>query len=507
MLIHNPVITGSFLYNGIDISDITGSETSIQSLNEATASLSQSISILSGSYLITSASYSATSESYSSTSQSLSNRTTDLESTASVLTTASASFAIVSSSFSSTSQSIASRINIVETSYATTGSNSFTNSQQITGSLTVSCAIIAQSLNVQQVTSSIVYSCGSNQFGCSTLDVQQFTGSLQVSGSSHYILGSVGVGTTNPSNARFELNIGASITTLTAARINLNSGASSGETIPVSNPNLELRRGSEGSGTFLKFINQRSGYSGIGSLAATNDAHDLRFHTGDGSEKIRITPAGVACFSSTVCAPAFVGGTVSGTTVYGSTVVCGASICTTGNTCFGGMSIVAGCVGIGTASPGYKLDIRGGQDDSDNFLFNGLNIVNTTNQGGVPNKTAIRLGITSDSGVRAAKVVAIEDGNNTHNVALAFYTNNTNADDSSTERMRISSTGAACFACELTAKSLGTNDLILNNLNHEYPNYVDGTRGSWLIQEGACDLFIINQVSCKKYKFNLIEIK
>ena len=77
----------------------------------------------------------------------------------------------------------------------------------------------------------------------------------------------------------------------------------------------------------------------------------------------------------------------------------------------------------------------------------------------------------------------------------------------STERMRLCSNGFAYFACELTAKTLGTNDLLLNNLNYECANYVDGTRGSWLIQEGACDLFIINQVSCKKYKFNLIEIK
>ena len=73
--------------------------------------------------------------------------------------------------------------------------------------------------------------------------------------------------------------------------------------------------------------------------------------------------------------------------------------------------------------------------------------------------------------------------------------------------MRLCSNGFAYFACELTAKTLGTNDLLLNNLNYECANYVDGTRGSWLIQEGACDLFIINQVSCKKYKFNLIEIK
>ena len=76
-----------------------------------------------------------------------------------------------------------------------------------------------------------------------------------------------------------------------------------------------------------------------------------------------------------------------------------------------------------------------------------------------------------------------------------------------TERMRICATGDSYFTCALFAKTLGTNDLLLNNLNYECANYVDGTRGSWLIQEGACDLFIINQVSCKKYKFNLIEIK
>jgi hypothetical protein len=74
-------------------------------------------------------------------------------------------------------------------------------------------------------------------------------------------------------------------------------------------------------------------------------------------------------------------------------------------------------------------------------------------------------------------------------------------------RFNISGNGAACFACELTAKTIGTNDLILSNVNYESANYVDGTRGSWLIQEGAHDLFIINQISCKKYKFNLIEIK
>ena len=68
-------------------------------------------------------------------------------------------------------------------------------------------------------------------------------------------------------------------------------------------------------------------------------------------------------------------------------------------------------------------------------------------------------------------------------------------------------TGTACFTGALTAGTIGTNDLILSNVNYECANYVDGTRGSWLIQEGENDLFIINQISCKKYKFNLTEIK
>jgi hypothetical protein len=75
------------------------------------------------------------------------------------------------------------------------------------------------------------------------------------------------------------------------------------------------------------------------------------------------------------------------------------------------------------------------------------------------------------------------------------------------ERMRICANGDSYFTCAVYAKSLGTNDLILNNINNTHSNYVDGTRGSWLIQEGESDLFIINQISCKKYKFNLTEIK
>ena len=67
--------------------------------------------------------------------------------------------------------------------FATTGSNGFNGSQSITGSLTVTGQVVAQTLNVQQVTSSIVYSSGSNIFGNSLGNTQQFTGSVSVTGS------------------------------------------------------------------------------------------------------------------------------------------------------------------------------------------------------------------------------------------------------------------------------------------------------------------------------------
>ena len=67
--------------------------------------------------------------------------------------------------------------------FATTGSNGFNGSQSITGSLTVTGQVVAQTLNVQQVTSSIVYSSGSNVFGNSLANTQQFTGSVSVTGS------------------------------------------------------------------------------------------------------------------------------------------------------------------------------------------------------------------------------------------------------------------------------------------------------------------------------------
>jgi len=52
-----------------------------------------------------------------------------------------------------------------------------------------------------------------------------------------------------------------------------------------------------------------------------------------------------------------------------------------------------------------------------------------------------------------------------------------------------------------------TTDMQLSNMDKEEGNEVDGTKGDWTIQEGKDDLFLINRLNGKKYKFKLEEVK
>jgi hypothetical protein len=294
--------------------------------------------------------------------------------------------------------------------------------------------------------------------------------------------------------------------------------------------------------------------------------HSLGFATND-VERARITAAGIACFACQVCSPAFVGGTVCGTTGTFSTTYNGGGIgmlhLTSGGTEGGSITFEKtsctvqkyklgnsgtslfiynetgtsqpftklnnGNIGINTTNPlaGLQIEKYGSKFDSDSQYNQPSGNVFFSAAGAVANQDnwiGIRGSYNSTSGTSNLLLQAnYRDVNSQAGHYLSSKATNFGVADfiigklvTSTSvstpptlvpQLTIASTGVACFACELTAKTLGTNDLILNNLNYECANYVDGTRGSWLIQEGACDLFIINQVSCKKYKFNLIEIK
>jgi hypothetical protein len=160
----------------------------------------------------------------------------------------------------------------------------------------------------------------------------------------------------------------------------------------------------------------------------------------------------------------------------GTTVCVNATLKASGQVC--GIMSNFGCIGVGTMSPVNLLHLYG--TDGNSYLRWTSDIATTGARIGY-NGTEFRI-------------------DQQQNADITLRTN-------STERVRICANGMAYFACDLTAKTIGTNDLMLSNLNYECANYVDGTRGSWLIQEGQNDLFIINQISCKKYKFNLIEIE
>ena len=152
MLIHNALLTGSITLNGSDVSNITGSA-------NYSASFSSRIT-----------NNEATGSTLTAASSSFSTRVTGLEASSGSFSTRTTSLEAASGSFST-------RTTNIERVYATTGSNTFTAAQLIQGTLT------AQTLVVQTVTSSVLFSTGSNKLGNSLSNVQELTGSVGITGS------------------------------------------------------------------------------------------------------------------------------------------------------------------------------------------------------------------------------------------------------------------------------------------------------------------------------------
>jgi len=86
-------------------------------------------------------------------------------------------------SFSASILTFTASQNILNGTYATTGSNTFAGIQTVNSNLIVTGSITAQTLVVQTITSSVVYSSGSNVFGNDIANTQTFTGSVLITGS------------------------------------------------------------------------------------------------------------------------------------------------------------------------------------------------------------------------------------------------------------------------------------------------------------------------------------
>ena len=216
MILNSPYISGSLTVTG---------NTTIQGQLTVTGSLSGTASLASNALLLqgtgstgfaTTASVLQVSSSQQEISSSLLQVSASYTALSGSYNTFSGSNSTILTAVSSSQQQIsASLLNVIAIG-ATTGSNSFRADQSITGSLVVSSTITAQTLVVQTVTSSIVYSSGSNNFGNQLANTQTFTGSLQVTGSNHTIFGNIGINTTAPTVALQVYSTGSSSSNVTA---------------------------------------------------------------------------------------------------------------------------------------------------------------------------------------------------------------------------------------------------------------------------------------------------
>ena len=146
----------------------------------------------------------------------------------------------------------------------------------------------------------------------------------------------------------------------------------------------------------------------------------------------------------------------------------------------------ADAVGIGTATPAAKLHV----DRSAGSI------------------TEIR----ASAGTVYTKIIS----DDASGFSAIDFSNDLRFKDAGTERARFDTSGHYIPGADDTYdlgtsskqwRNIYTGDLHLSNMTKETGNAVDGTKGDWTIQEGADDLFLINNNSGKKYKFNLTEIQ
>ena len=282
-------------------------------------------------------------------------------------------------SFTTMSGSVSTRVSQIESVYATTGSNSFRATQSITGSLTVTGQIIAQTLNVQQVTSSIVYSSGSNVFGCDLNSIQTFTGSVNITGS-QTVFGNVGIGISSPSTL---LHMVGTSATLTIAD-NTSYACGVGGKLSLQGNYRSVGDITEGGYVKVNKSNSTNGDYAFDMIFATSN------YTAGIAERLRITSTGVACFGGNVCAPSFV--LANGNCITALRNTAGAAIGVLGftsgsDTLFikGGTSGAAASIqfqdtggtmatfyncklGIGTTTPGTALEVVSRAADADRTL-------------------------------------------------------------------------------------------------------------------------------------------
>ena len=404
MILNSPTISGSLTVTGNIITSgsitISGSIASASYASNADLldGLDSTVFTLTSSFNAQTASFTAFSSSINSFSASILSYTASQNITNGTFTTTAsfnaqtASFTAFTSSINAFSASVltftgsaATRLNALEaatsslysytsslnnktSSFATTGSNAFIGTQTITGSVlqsgsfTSTGTLTAQTLVVQTITSSVVYSSGSNIFGNAIGNTQTFTGSVLVTGSLTIAGGSSATsysGATIYGSTVACSPVGKFTSCIDAGSGIFSSSVTAGGKFEASFSNTNttfdnsayLRLVNTGTSTLNQRVDlimrwQDGTYNGTGGISMVRESATARSgklvlqpiaSDGNNVEALTLASTGAATFSSTI----------TGTTIYGSTVVCSA------------VGYFSGCVGIGTSSPSAKLEISG----------------------------------------------------------------------------------------------------------------------------------------------------
>ena len=175
-------------------------------------------------------------------------------------------------------------------------------------------------------------------------------------------------------------------------------------------------------------------------------------------------------------------------------------------------------IGIGTASPSTMLHVSGSLATN----IAGITLTNSNNVNWQQGIHVFHPSIGAGNSSNEVGGIAVGTEWNSYNAAkLGFYY----AGDGSTSNlltlgfhsrdkaMTVAANGNVGIGLGTTVAStplhvngaITSNDLFLTNEGKD-PNMFDGTNGSWQIQEGSDDLFIMNKLTGKKYKFKLEEI-
>ena len=180
----------------------------------------------------------------------------------------------------------------------------------------------------------------------------------------------------------------------------------------------------------------------------------------------------------------------------------------------GTITILAnGNTGVGTTSPAAKLHVKD-VSSTTNVMINAMNVEAATT-GTAANGVGVRMtfwgSMTNQNNVELGQIGFV---NESVNGAHGAFVVKTRPNATSAERFRISNGGNVTPGADGTQDfgsstkrwaNIFTGDLHLSNENSK-PNEVDGTNGNWTIQEGDENLYIKNNKTGKKYKFNLEEI-